>query len=64
MSDAENIQVAIYLNLTPAQKWEQVILLRETAWKLKAAAVRQKHPEWDDKAILSEVRRIFLYAVS
>ncbi len=46
----------------PAQKWEQAVKLRELAWDLKWAFVKQKHPDWDDVQIKNAVREIFLHA--
>jgi hypothetical protein len=50
------------ISLTPAQKWAEVVKLREMAWSLKRAAVRRAHPDWDEKRIARTVRDIFLYA--
>ncbi len=54
----------IYLNMTAAQKWEQVFQLRELAWKIKTAAIKEKHPDWNDQEINDVVKKIFLYAVT
>ncbi|MBI1860430.1 MAG: hypothetical protein HYR96_05890 [Deltaproteobacteria bacterium] len=54
----------IYSKMSAAEKWEQVALLRETAWKLKVAGLRAQHPGWSEERIQDEVRRIFLYAVT
>jgi hypothetical protein len=32
-----------YAHLTPAQKWRQAVKLREMAWNLKSACIRQNH---------------------
>ena len=51
-----------YAHLTPAQKWEQAVKLREMAWSLKKAAIKQSHPDWSNEQVLKAVREIFLYA--
>ena len=59
-----DLQRKIYLKMSTAQKWEQVCKLRDIAWALKKAAVQANHPEWSSQKVLSEVRKIFLYAVT
>ena len=61
---ADEIRTEIYARMSAAQKWNEVCRLRELAWKLKAAAIRAKHPELSDLEVASEVRKIFLYAVT
>lgn len=61
---ADEIQAEIYSNMSFARKWQEACKLRETAWKLKAAGLRMKHPNWSDRDIEREVRRIFLYATT
>ena len=55
-------QLAIYAGWTPEQRWERAVSLRDQAWRLKLAFVRQEHPEWAEADVLDEVRRQFLYA--
>ena len=61
---AEEIQGEIYLKMSFARKWEEVCRLRETAWKLKAAGIRNQHPNWNEREVEAEVRKIFLYATT
>lgn len=61
---ADRIQLDIYSKMSCAKKWESVCQLRETAWKLKAAGIRDKHLDWNDHEIQAEVRKIFLYATT
>jgi len=49
-------------NLTYGQKWAEVVKLREMAYKLKKAAIKQQHPDWSEEEINKTVREIFLYA--
>jgi hypothetical protein len=60
----EEIQIEIYSKMSFTRKWEEVCRLRETAWKLKAAGIRMQHPNWDDREVQAEVRKIFLYATT
>ncbi len=61
---AESYQNEIYSQMTPLMKWNEFIRLREMAWHLKTASVRQQHPEWTEVEVDDEVKRIFLYAVT
>jgi len=47
---------------TPAQNYEQVMKLREMAYKLKAAQIRRIYPELSDDEVEKKVKKIFLYA--
>ncbi len=57
-------QQEIYQKMSPAEKWEQVCKLRESAWIMKRAGVKALHPSWTSEEIEEEVRKIFLYAVT
>jgi len=50
--------------MSPAQKLRAAERLYYSAWQLKAAALREQHPDWTDEAIRQSVRKIFLYARS
>ncbi|MBN2144928.1 MAG: hypothetical protein JW774_09920 [Candidatus Aureabacteria bacterium] len=63
-ADADKIQNQIYQHMTYAEKWDEVLKLRETAWMMKSAAVREAHPDWSDAQVERAVRDIFLYAAS
>ncbi len=64
LTTAEDLQTKIYSKMSPIQKWKAVQQLREIAWAIKTAGVRSLHPEWSDKEVQQEVRRIFLYATT
>ena len=51
-----------YAHFTPAQKWAEAVKLREMAWNLKRAYLKQNHPDWNDKQLENAVKEIFLYA--
>ena len=55
-------QKKIYQSMTPVQKLEVSIKLYETAKALKAAAVKEQHPDWSEEKIKKLVNEIFLYA--
>lgn len=63
-TSTQNLQTAIYLNMTPAQKWEQVCKLRAAAWAVKKAGIKFMHPDWSAVEVDNEVRKVFLYAVT
>jgi hypothetical protein len=60
----DEIQNKIYSKMSFAQKWETAQQLKEIAWALKVAGVRSRHPEWGEREVQEEVRKIFLYATT
>ena len=48
--------------MTPVQKLEVAFKLYETAKTLKAAAIKERHPDWSEEKIKKKVNEIFLYA--
>jgi len=59
LKEARKIQVEIYRKMTAGQKVAQSMTLYWTAWKLKASAIKQDHPQWTQDQIDAEVRKIF-----
>lgn len=55
-------QVEAFRRMTPAQKLALAARLRREAWDLKAAALRQRHPDWTEEQIQQKVRDVFLHA--
>ena len=55
-------QIEIYRRMTPAQRIETAMRLYATARKIKAAALRAQHPDWNEQRVLVAVREAFLYA--
>jgi hypothetical protein len=55
-------QKKIYQSMTPVQKLEVAFKLYETAKAIKAAAIKDQHPDWSDEKIKKKVDEIFLYA--
>lgn len=56
------VSAEIYHRMSVEQKWNESLRLRETAWQIKAAGVRARHPQWSDDVVQAEVKKIFLYA--
>ncbi len=48
--------------MTGAQKVKAAFQLYWSARKIKAARLRQVHPDWTEEEIRKEVTRIFLHA--
>jgi len=57
-------QMRILKAMTPAQRYQIMVDLYNTARELKTAGVRMLHPEWTDEEVEAEVRRIFLHATT
>ena len=62
MQDQPTTQFHILQSKTPEEKLRIALRLYESARLLKSAALREQHPEWDEKQIQQKVREIFLYA--
>ena len=54
-------QILILRNMSPARKWEVAMELYLSARSLKAAGLRQMHPEWSEEMIRKEVVRAFAH---
>jgi hypothetical protein len=48
--------------MTGQQKLRTSFAMYWAARKLKAAAIRQKHPEWSEAQVTEKVKDIFLHA--
>ncbi len=46
------------------QKLRTAFALYWSARKLKAAALRQQHPDWNEEQVQEKVKEIFLHAVT
>ena len=55
-------QKKIYQTMTPEKKLQVALDLYYSAKELKAAGLKQQHPEWSAERIRQKVREIFLYA--
>ncbi len=62
--DAERVRIQILRGMSPAQKYAQLMMLRRTAWELKAAFVRDKHPELSEAEVQARVAEIFIHATT
>ena len=63
-TDALEIQRRTIRAMTPEQKLRVSEGLRQTAWQLKAARLRQLHPDLTEDAVQDAVRKWFLDATS
>ena len=61
---ARQIQIEIYKKMSPADKWQEMLKLRRTAWMVKKGGLKLQHPDWPDERVESRVREIFLYATT
>ena len=62
LTKAAHIRDEILKKMSPAEKWQQVLKLRQVAWQLKSAAVKLEHPDWDSGQVYEAVRKIFVNA--
>jgi hypothetical protein len=62
--EARKIQIEIYRRMSPAEKWQQAVNLRKTAWSLKKAGICALHPDWSEQKIENTVKEIFLNATT
>jgi hypothetical protein len=51
-----------YQTMPPEKKLRIAMDLYHTAKELKAAGLKQQHPQWSTERINQKVREIFLYA--
>ena len=63
-SSIDGVRNEIYSRMSPAQKWDEVVRLRELAWTIKKAGLKEEHPNWTEQKIIEKLKKIFLYAVS
>jgi len=55
-------QKRIFRLMSPEQKLRLMQQLYYTAWQLKAAALRERNPQWTEDQIQAKVKEVFLYA--
>ena len=56
--------IATLRRMTGAQKLSTAFQLYWGARKLKAARLRQQHPDWSEEQVLQRVKEIFMHAVT
>ena len=56
--------IAALRRMSGAEKLRAAFDLYETARKVKAARLRQLHPEWTEEEVQRRVKEIFLHAVT
>jgi hypothetical protein len=57
--DARELQDSLIRAMTPEQKLHISEQLRRTAWELKAAWIRDQHPDLAEEEVQARVRAIF-----
>lgn len=62
MDSTDGKYLEILHQVTPEQKVATLHALRQTAWDLKVAWLRQTEPSLKEEEIQARVRRLFLYA--
>lgn len=55
-------QIVIYRNMHPREKLAIAAEFNQAARELKRSFLKMRHPEWSDKRLGQEVKKIFLYA--
>ena len=63
-SEGRARQIEIYRRMSPAQRLMTAMQFCMTARKIKAAALRAQHPDWNEEQVLGAMREAFLYARS
>lgn len=56
------VQREIFRKMTPTEKLNAAARLRASAWDLKAAYLKSRHPDWSDEEIHEAVKKNFMYA--
>ncbi|OYW75053.1 MAG: hypothetical protein B7Z37_15030 [Verrucomicrobia bacterium 12-59-8] len=56
--------IATLRRMTGAQKLRTAFQLYWSARRLKAARLRQQHPDWSEEQVQQRVKEIFMYAVT
>jgi hypothetical protein len=55
-------QIQIFRQMTPELRWRAAHRLYWTMRRHKCAYLKSQHPEWSERQVLAEVRRIFSHA--
>lgn len=63
-SDMSPEYLAKLRSMTGAQKLRTAFVLYWTARKVKAARLRQQHPDWTEEQVQQRVKEIFMHAVT
>jgi hypothetical protein len=60
--DQQDIQTEVLRRMTPEQKLHAALRLYWSARQLKAAWIRQQHPDWTDEQVEQAVKEAFTHA--
>ena len=58
----DKTQAQIFTKMSAEKKLEIATQLYYSARELKAAGLRQAHPDWSEKKVQEEVKKAFMYA--
>jgi hypothetical protein len=58
---ARQIQLEIFRRMTPGERWKVACSLYWSARRLKAAHLRQQHPDWSEERVALEVKTAFMH---
>lgn len=61
LDEAERVRIARLRAMTPEEKLRIAHDLYWSARRMKAAYLRQRHPDWSDERVAKEVRDAFLF---
>ena len=64
LTDSEWRQIEIYRSMTPFQRWEQAVRLREMAGGIRKMALRRSHSDWTETELDEAVRDFFVHATT
>jgi hypothetical protein len=59
---SRELQLEIIRRMSPSAKLDAAMRLYWSARRLKAAALRQDHPDWSEEALTKAVNEAFMYA--
>ena len=57
----DDLQQRIIRAMTPERKLRIADELYQTAWALKTAGIRMRHPDWSEEQVRRAVRDVFLH---
>jgi hypothetical protein len=61
MDEPPREQIERLRRMTPGERWKAASALYWSARRLKAAHLRQLHPDWPEGRVLLEVKKAFMH---
>ena len=62
LTEAELRQVEIFRSMTPFQRWERAIKLRQMVGEIRKMSLKADHPGWSEEKLEEAVRDFFIHA--